>query len=253
MVSSPGSRCGRRPLRSGASRGLHGERGERSGEDDDDSAIRHAGHSSSRGALRSVGDDPQVDSGQQLHQPRRQRMGRQPPQRPARLRRPHQDVGSAPIASDPLGDPRDVLAVLDQQVRSEHAGQPPQRLELVLLLLARLVLGDPEQVELGAEPLRRPPRAPDDRCDLGCGSTSASSRSPIACGAAASIRRSSRPRGLGSEGIRLASTSSATWRSATSRSADRFSILKKLVSAAWTRSWRIDLAVASAAGSATPA
>ena len=44
-----------------------------------------------------------------------------------------------------------------------------------------------------------------------------------------------------SVGIRLASTSSATCRSATSRSADRFSILKKLFSAAWTRSPRVDL------------
>ena len=45
---------------------------------------------------------------------------------------------------------------------------------------------------------------------------------------------------------RLDSTSSATWRSATSRSAERFSTLKKLLSAVGTRSGGIDLALAQA-------
>ena len=59
------------------------------------------------------------------------------------------------------------------------------------------------------------------RCERGSGVTSASSRSPTACGAA--CRRCGRRAGAVSRGRRWASTPSATWRSATSRSAARFS------------------------------
>ena len=72
------------------------------------------------------------------------------------------------------------------------------------------------------------------RCELGCGRTSASSRSPTAFGASAATRSSSRvPTGSAAlQTSRLDSTSSATWRRLTSRSAARFSIRKKLLSAA---------------------
>ena len=58
-----------------------------------------------------------------------------------------------------------VVAVLDQQVRAEHRGQPPQRLELLALLRRRRRspgLAHVEQVELGAEPLRRAPGPADE-------------------------------------------------------------------------------------------
>jgi hypothetical protein len=52
--------------------------------------------------------------------------------------------------------------VLDQQVRTEDAGEAAQRVELFALLRGRVVVGHPQQVELGAEPLRRAPGAADD-------------------------------------------------------------------------------------------
>ncbi len=59
-------------------------------------------------------------------------------------------------------DRRDVVAVLDEQVRAEHAGEATQGVELLLLLGGRVVVGDPQDVELGAESLGRAPRAADD-------------------------------------------------------------------------------------------
>ena len=75
---------------------------------------------------------------------------------------PHQHVCRAAIAGDPLGRVRDVVAVFDQQVCAEHAREPSERVELLLLLSCRVVVGDPQQVELGAEPLRGAPRAAND-------------------------------------------------------------------------------------------
>ena len=70
------------------------------------------------------------------------------------------------------------------------------------------------------------------RCDFGCGSTSASTRSATACWLS----------GSSTAGCRRASTSSATSRSASSRSAPRLSSRKKFCSATSARSARVDLA-----------
>ena len=85
------------------------------------------------------------------------------------------------------------------------------------------------------------------RWDLGVGLTSASSRSPIACGAALSISSVVGLAGATVSNVsRLDSTSSATWRSATSRSAARFSILKKLFERRLDALAGVDLAGAQA-------
>jgi hypothetical protein len=68
-------------------------------------------------------------------------------------------------------------------VGAEHAGQAAQRVELLCCSAVGLVVGDPQQVELGAEALGRAPRAAHDRWDCGVGVISASRRSPIAWGA----------------------------------------------------------------------
>ena len=79
------------------------------------------------------------------------------------------------------------------------------------------------------------------RSEPGPSSASASRRSAIGCGSVAPKSRSSRA-SSGSRTRRLASTSSATWRSATSRSACRFSIRKKPFERSRDARGRIDLA-----------
>ena len=54
-----------------------------------------------------------------------------------------------------------------QEVRAEDAGQTAQRLKLLALFVVRLVAGDPEQVELCTQPLRRAPCAAIRRCASG--------------------------------------------------------------------------------------
>ena len=112
----------------------------------------------------------------------RARLG-EPSQRSARLGRAHQDVGGAAVVRDALRDRGDVVAVLDQQVRAEHAGQLPQRVELLLLVGVRVVVGHPQHVELGAEPLGRAPGAADHA--LGSRVRLDQRQQPLADGAAA--------------------------------------------------------------------
>ena len=75
-----------------------------------------------------------------------------------------------PLAGGHFGDGlRDVVGLLDQQVRAEHGGQLAQRRQRSLLLLAIALAArtNPQQVELGAEPLGRAPGAPDDPLEPG--------------------------------------------------------------------------------------
>ena len=78
-----------------------------------------------------------------------------------RLRLADHDVGAAALADDPRGGGDEVVVLLDQQGRAEHRGELAQRRHLALhLALDRLARRlHPEQVEVGAEPLRRAPGA----------------------------------------------------------------------------------------------
>ena len=109
-------------------------------------------------------------------------------------RRAHQHVGRAALARDLRRDVGDVVA-LARRAGARRAARRAGAARRAARARSSVGLAgehDPEHVELGAEPLGRAPRAAHDRCELGCGLTSASSRSPTACGAARAIRRSSR-------------------------------------------------------------
>ena len=154
--------------------------------------------------------DPDVDLGQRAEDAaaaaaRRSRRAR---------RRAEQDVGRSALAGD-AREHVELVALLDQQVRAEHRGQPPQRLQPLPLLRGRLLLGDHEDVELAAEALGGAPGAADDALVA----LVEGRRTP------AGARRSAARR------PRRSSTFSASWRSATSRSALRFSTRKKPLSA----------------------
>ena len=116
-----------------------------------------------------------------------------PPEPAPRRRRPDQHVGRAPLARHARGDLGDVVALLDDHLRAEQRAEPVERLDLLALGLRRLA-----RRARSARRARRPSRCAERharrtiRCDDGCGVTSASRRSPTACGAARSISRSSR-------------------------------------------------------------
>ena len=135
------------------------------------------------------------------------------------------------------GDRGDVVAVLDSRCAPSTLASRRSASSCSCSARVGLVVGHPQQVELGAEPLGRAPGAADDPLRLRL----RRDQREQALADRGRGRRVDQPLVAGtarraSAGIRLASTSSATWRSATSRSAARFSILKKLFSAAWTRS-----------------
>ena len=212
-------------------------------------------------AQRRVGDDPHVDAGQLAQQPVQQRATcavaageaqtadaataaracrsarrccpararRRSPPRPrprpprrAAARRASRRAGAAPPGA-----------------RDPRARRPPGR-------------AHDEHVELGVQALRRAPRAAHDA--LGLRRERRQREQALgdrlrrgvrdAPAAPSSSRRDDRRSARATR--RLTSTSSATWRSAVSRSAARFSILKKLFSAACTRSGAVDLARAQA-------
>ena len=127
----------------------------------------------------------------------RQRLAQARAAPPRGARRAHQDVGRAALARHARGGLGDVVALLDDQVRAEHAtpAAAARRAARAPPRSARGPGADPQDVELGAEPLGRAPRAADDALRAAAaGVTSASSRSPTACGAASPRRRSSRGR-----------------------------------------------------------
>ena len=127
-------------------------------------------------------------------------------------------------------------------------GEPAQRLELLALAAVGSRAGrrTTRMSRSRAEPLRRAPRAAHDPLGARSSLTSASSRSAIAW--ARRHAEQAAPRAARADRGRAAwpRPSSATWRSATSRSACRFSMRKKPFSAACTRAWRVDLALAQA-------
>ena len=168
------------------------------------------------------------------HQALGQRLA-QPRQPAPRRRLADEDVGGAPAPSDLGRRLDDVVALLDQQLGAQDRRQPAKRGKLLLLALGHPLLRPlhPQQVEVGSQPLCGAPGSPHQalraspRADQG--------QDPLA----------DRLRGVGLDPLlggfpprrcsttrRFDSTSSATWRSATSRSAARFSIRKKLLSAA---------------------
>ena len=142
----------------------------------------------------AVGDDADVDAGRSgAHQPLRQRLA-QAGEAAGRTGLADHDVGGAALADDPRHRGDEVELLLDQERRPEHRGKLAQRGDLALLLPLDGAPGrlHPKQVEVGAEPLRRAPGAATRRWELGCGRTSASSRSPTAFGVSAATRSSSR-------------------------------------------------------------
>jgi hypothetical protein len=113
------------------------------------------------GPLGAIGDDPQVDSGQELEQLERQGRLGEPAQGAGWLGCPHQHVCGAAVLGDVLGDERDVVPGFDEEVRAEHGGQSAKCVELLVFLFVGVVAGHPQQVELGAESLGGTPRATD--------------------------------------------------------------------------------------------
>ena len=109
------------------------------------------------GRRRSAGRRPAA-----AQQPERQRGLRSGAAAPRAGRRAHQHVRRAALARDARATSA-TSAPPRQHVRAEHAGQPPQRVAAARSRSPRwLVIGHPQQVELGAEPLRRAPGAADD-------------------------------------------------------------------------------------------
>ena len=147
-----------------------------------------------------------------------------------------------------IADVGEVVALLDEELRAEHRRRGGAGTSSCSRSAA-----------VGSRPgsrTTRMSRSALSRCDerharrttrseLGSSLASASSRSAIGLAGALPNSRSSR-RSSVSRTSRLASTSSATWRSATSRSACRFSILKNPLSAAGDARLRVDLALAQA-------
>ena len=122
--------------------------------------------------------------------------------------------------------------------------EPAELLEpaAVLLTAGAARVADDEHVEIGVQALGRAPRATQH--PFGVGPEGAEGQQPLGDRLRADLLEGGQallvaPRqGRSSLTSRLTSTSSATCLSAVSRSAERFSILKKLLRAAWTRSGR---------------
>ena len=198
---------------------------------------------------RAVGHDPHVDPGQRVQQAHRQRFAQAPQRRARRAAGPsgrRSSRGRAPRGAPPRrrrrpSPPAGARRASWPAGAARRAARPRPR-------PAASPLADAEQVELGAEPLGRAPRPAHDPLRAGLGRDEGeqpladrlrrrAAAQPVLAGADAVLSRTSR----------LDSTSSATWRSATSRSAARFSTLKKPLSAAGIRGGRVDLAGLQAA------
>jgi integrase len=140
-----------------------------------------------------------------LHQSLRQPFAQ--PRPPARgLRLADHDVGGVALANDPGYRGDQVVVLLNQEGGPQHRGEPAQRAHLILQLaldrFARRL--DPEQVEAGPQRCAERHARRTRRWELGCGRTSASSRSPTAFGASAATLSSSRR-------VPTASTSLYSW------------------------------------------
>ena len=216
---------------------------EQSGDDQ-----QHGGHGV--GSWRSARSATMRTStpGSRSHQLLRQR-GAQPREAARLARAAEQDVGRAALGARRARPSRrassdsSTIRFAPSTEASVRSAESEDSCSAVSRLPGRL---DPQDVELGAEPLGRAPGAPHEplRARIGLDER----HQPLADRlrrrvgdqlVVAACRRCSVT-------IRLASTSSATWRSATSRSAERFSIRKKLFSAASMRAGRVDLARAQA-------
>src|SRR6185437_15300610 len=75
------------------------------------------------------------------------------------------------LARDAAHDVDEIVTLDLEEVNPEHAGQPAERLQLCRLLLVERPTRTPhpERVDIGTEPLRRPPRAPQDSLRLRLG------------------------------------------------------------------------------------
>ena len=176
---------------------------------------------------RAVGDDADVDAGQLAHHAREQRAAEDLDAAPL-VGRADEDVGRAALVGDAAtvstrsspSSSRKWMPSTRRAAAAQRAASPPPR-------SARSRASAPR-----ARRSRRPSRCAERqarrmiRCDFGCGSTSASTRSATACWLS----------GSSSAGRRRASTSSASSRSASSRSAPRLSSRKKFCSATSARS-----------------
>ena len=160
---------------------------------------------------------------------------------------PDEHVGGAALGRHARGGLGHVVVLLHDQLRAQDR---PRAAAATRAPRAPLrAAASPAGPRRGGR--ARPPAAAPSatRAAPGAGPTRPGAPAPApAPPPAAAPRRRAPPRGCRAPppGVtrRLASTSSATWRSATSRSADRFSTRKKLLSAVGTRSWRIDPALA---------
>ena len=122
----------------------------------------------------------------------------------------HEHVRRPALARDAGDGFDDVVARLDEQVRAEHRRQAPQAPRAARARRPRARAREPRPTSRSSSPPRRWAERHarrTTRCERGSSLTSASRRSPIACGAAFSARRSSRRPGARSRGRRCASTS----------------------------------------------
>ena len=191
------------------------------------------------GEARPVGDDPHVDARQPAEQPLGQRLAQAARARCARAagrsaRRWCRARRRRAAATSTTSSPSSTSRCAPSTEASLRSASSCSRSSAVGGRAGRLHV---EQVEVGAEPLGRAPRAAHQ--PLRVAVRRDQREHPLADGGRArprSAARACRRRRPAAPARCLASTSSATWRSATSRSAARFSTRKKLFSAASTRS-----------------
>ena len=133
-------------------------------------------------ARGAVGDDADVDPGQLADHPREERAARGS-RGAALVGRADEDVRRAALGGHAPHVVDEVVALLLEEVGAEDDGEPPQRGELRRLSS----VGSRPGVRTQSASMSAPSRCAERqarrrmRCDFGCGSTSASMRSPTAC------------------------------------------------------------------------
>ena len=192
-----------RALRPASAASHVGSRPRRPGRRDDGQHDADGSHGASAPAVGAVGDDADVDPGKLANHAREQGAA-QDLHSPTLVGSADEDVGRAALLGDAADRSDEIVALLLEEVDAEHACEPSQRGQLDRFLAGRRPPGGRTQTASMSEPSRCAERQARRRmrCDLGCGSISARTRSATAClaerlqhvRAAAAPRRPRRPR-----------------------------------------------------------